>query len=40
MLHQDDYVLLGFYDLLHEGTEESDAGAILAQCRHFFTLYL
>jgi Glycosyl transferase family 2 len=32
ILHQDDFVLPGFYDLLRKGAEESQAGAIF--CRH------
>jgi glycosyltransferase involved in cell wall biosynthesis len=32
ILHQDDIVLLGFYDLLRKGAERSHAGAIF--CRH------
>jgi glycosyltransferase involved in cell wall biosynthesis len=35
ILHQDDFVLSGFYDRLRKGAECSDAGAIF--CRHAFT---
>src|SRR6266481_5573424 len=32
ILHQDDFVLPGFYDRMRKGAEQSDAGAIF--CRH------
>jgi glycosyltransferase involved in cell wall biosynthesis len=35
ILHQDDIVLPGFYDVLRKRAERSDAGAIF--CRHVFT---
>jgi glycosyltransferase involved in cell wall biosynthesis len=35
ILHQDDFVLPGFYDVLRKGAECGDAGAIF--CRHAFT---
>jgi glycosyltransferase involved in cell wall biosynthesis len=35
ILHQDDFVLPGFYDRLRKGAEKSHAGAIF--CRHAFT---
>jgi len=35
ILHQDDFVLPGFYDALRKGAECSEAGAIF--CRHAFT---
>ena len=32
ILHQDDFVLPGFYDLLRKGAEQSDAGALFCRC--------
>jgi len=32
ILHQDDLVLPGFYDLLRKGAEQSDAGALFCRC--------
>jgi glycosyltransferase involved in cell wall biosynthesis len=32
ILHQDDFVLPGFYDRLGKGAEESDAGALFCRC--------
>lgn len=32
ILHQDDIVLPGFYDLLRKGAEQSDAGALFSRC--------
>ena len=32
LLHQDDFVLPGFYDRLRKGAEQSDAGALFCRC--------
>jgi glycosyltransferase involved in cell wall biosynthesis len=32
ILHQDDFVLPGFYDLLRKGAEQSDSGALFCRC--------
>jgi glycosyltransferase involved in cell wall biosynthesis len=32
ILHQDDFVLPGFYELLRKGAEKSDAGALFCRC--------
>jgi glycosyltransferase involved in cell wall biosynthesis len=32
ILHQDDFVLPGFYSLLRKGAEQSDAGALFCRC--------
>jgi len=32
ILHQDDFVLPGFYDLLRKGAQQSDAGALFCRC--------
>ena len=32
ILHQDDFVLPGFYDVLRKGAEQSDAGALFCRC--------
>jgi glycosyltransferase involved in cell wall biosynthesis len=32
ILHQDDFVVPGFYDRLRKGAEQSDAGALFCRC--------